>query len=141
MGSTTHINRYMITKISNKMGFTLLELIVVLSLLAILAAVSVPKFIDLSANAEQKALRSGVAELNGREIMVWLNIKNSQIGWVDDATVFSQVDADLGLNYHWSPRAEIDGGKLHYKNQMVKLKRIPSTAASAARWEIIFSSS
>lgn len=130
-----------ISKISDRNGFTLLELIVVLSLLAILAAVSVPKFIDLSANAEQKALRSGVAELNGREIMVWLNIKNSQIGWVDDATVFSQVDADLGLNYHWSPRAEIDGGKLHYKNQMVKLKRIPSTAASAARWEIIFSSS
>ena len=141
MGANTHINRYMITKISNKMGFTLLELIVVLALLAILAAVSVPKFIDLSANAEQKALRTGVAELNGRENLVWLNIKNSQIGWVDDTAIFSQIDTNLGHNYHWSPRAEIDGGKLHFKDQMVKLKRIPSTAVSAARWEIIFSSS
>jgi prepilin-type N-terminal cleavage/methylation domain-containing protein len=135
------INKNMIPKVSDKKGFTLLELIVVLALLAILAAVSVPKFIDLSANAEQKALRSGIAELNGRENLVWLNIKNSQIGWVDDAAVFSQIDTDLGPNYHWSPRAEIDGGKLHFKDQMVKLKRIPSTWASAASWEIIFSSS
>ena len=128
-------------KVSDKSGFTLLELIVVLALLAILAAVSVPKFIDLSANAEQKALRTGVAELNGRENLIWLNIKNSQLGWVDDDAVFSQVDKDLGPDYHWSPRTEIDGGKLHFKDQMVKLKRIPSTAASSARWEIIFSSS
>ena len=131
----------MISLICDRNGFTLLELIVVLALLAILAGVSVPKFIDLSANAEQKALRSGVAELNGREILVWSNIKNSQIGWFDDDNVFSQIDTDLGPNYHWSPRAKIDGGKLHFKNQMIKLKRIPSTAASAARWEIIFSSS
>jgi prepilin-type N-terminal cleavage/methylation domain-containing protein len=141
MGANTQIKRNMISKVSDKRGFTLLELIVVLALLAILAAVSAPKFIDLSANAEQKALRSGVAELNGRENLVWLNIKNSQIGWVDDAAVFLQIDTDLGANYHWSPRAEIDGGKLHFKDQMVKLKRIPSTVTSAARWEIIFSSS
>ena len=141
MGANTQIKRNMISKVSDKRGFTLLELIVVLALLAILAAVSVPKFIDLSANAEQKALRSGIAELNGRENLVWLNIKNSQIGWVDDTAVFSQIDTDLGPNYHWSPSAEIDGGKLHFKDQMVKLKRIPSTGASAARWEIIFSSS
>ena len=141
MAINTKINKNMIFKISHSKGFTLLELIVVLALLAILAAVSAPKFIDLSTNAEQKALRSGVAELNGRENLVWLNIKNSQIGWVDDTAVFSQIDTDLGANYHWSPRAEIDGGKLHFKDQMVKLKRIHSTGASAARWEIIFSSS
>jgi len=141
MAINTKINKNMISKISHSKGFTLLELIVVLALLAILAAVSAPKFIDLSTNAEQKALRSGVAELNGRENLVWLNIKNSQIGWVDDTAVFSQINTDLGPNYHWSPRAEIDSGKLHFKDQMVKLKRIPSTAVSAARWEIIFSSS
>jgi prepilin-type N-terminal cleavage/methylation domain-containing protein len=141
MAINTKINKNMISKISHSKGFTLLELIVVLALLAILAAVSAPKFIDLSTNAEQKALRSGVAELNGRENLVWLNIKNSQIGWVDDTAVFSQIDTDLGANYHWSPRAEIDGGKLHFKDQMVKLKRIPSTGASPASWEIIFSSS
>ena len=70
-----------------------------------------------------------------------LLFSSSQLGWVDAAAVFSQVDTVLGPDYHWSPQAEIDGGNLHFKDQMVKLKRIPSTAASAARWEIIFSSS
>jgi len=135
------IDKNMISKVSDGRGFTLLELIVVLALLAILASVSVPKFIDLSVNAAQKALQAGVAELNVRENLVWLNIKNSQIGWADDAAVFSQIDTDLGPNYHWSPTAEINGGILHFKDQMIKLKRIPSTAASAARWQIIFSSS
>jgi len=135
------IDKNMICKVSDGRGFTLLELIVVLALLAILASVSVPKFIDLSANAAQKALQAGVAELNVRENLVWLNIKNSQIGWADDAGVFAQIDTDLGQNFHWSPTAEINGGILHFKDQMIKLKRIPSTAASAARWQIIFSSS
>jgi len=135
------IDKNMISKVSDGRGFTLLELIVVLALLAILASVSVPKFIDLSANAGQKALQAAVAELNGRENRLWLNIKNSQIGWVDDVSVFSQIDTDLGPNYHWSPTAEIGGGMLHFKDQMIKLKRIASTATSAARWEVIFSSS
>jgi prepilin-type N-terminal cleavage/methylation domain-containing protein len=135
------IDKNMISKVSDGRGFTLIELIVVLALLAMLASVSVPKFIDLSAKAGQKALQAGVAELNVRENLAWLNIKNSQIGWVDDVSVFSQIDTDLGPNYHWSPIAEIDGGMLHFKDQMIKLKRIPSTAASTARWQIIFSSS
>jgi len=135
------IDKNMISKVSDNRGFTLLELIVILALLAILASVSAPKFIDLSANAAQKALQAGVAELNGRENLLWLNLKNSGIGWADDAAVFAQIDTDLGPNYHWSPTAEIDGGILHFKDQMIKLKRIPSTAASAARWQIIFSSS
>jgi hypothetical protein len=61
--------------------------------------------------------------------------------WLDDATLFSRIDTDLGADYHWSPKAKIDGGKLHFKHQMVKLKRSPSTVTSFGKWEIIFSSS
>ena len=125
----------------DKKGFTLVELIAVMAILAILASLSVPLFIDLSASAIQKALRAAVEELNSRERMVWLNIKNSQSRWINDVTLFYQVDTDLGVSYHWSPKAKIDGGKLHFKEQMIKLKRIPSTAISAGRWKIIFSSS
>ena len=61
------IDKSMISKVSDGRGFTLIELIVVLALLAMLASVSVPKFIDLSVNTAQKALQAGVAELNSRE--------------------------------------------------------------------------
>lgn len=135
------ISKRIISKVSDGKGFTLLELIVVLAILAMLAAVSVPRFIDLGANAGQKALRVAVAELNGRERMVWLNMRNSGIEWVDDTTIFSQIDTDLGPDYHWSPTAKIDGGKLHFKDQMIKIKRIASTDTSPGKWEIIFSSS
>lgn len=130
-----------ISKVAEGKGFTLLEMIAVLAILAVLAAVSIPRFMDLDANAGQQALRVAVAELNGRERMVWLNIRSSRIGWIDDATTFSQINTDLGPGYHWSPKAKIDGGKLHFKAQMIKLKRIASTDTSAGKWEIIFSSS
>ena len=135
------INKKLISKVYDGKGFTLLELIAVMAILAILASLSVPKFIDLSARAGQKALRAAVEELNSRERMVWLNIKNSQSMWIDDSAHFSQVETDLGAGYHWSPKAKIDGGKLHFKDQMIKLKRIPSMATSVEKWEIIFSSS
>ena len=135
------INKKLISKVYDGKGFTLLELIAVMAILAILASLSVPRFIDIGANAGQKAFRAAVEELNSRERMVWLNIKNSQSIWIDDAALFSQIDTDLGAGYHWSPKAKIDGGKLHFKDQMIKLKRIPSKATLAGKWEIIFSSS
>ena len=43
-----------------QLGFTMIELVVVMVLLGILAAVAVPKFVDLSGQAEQSAA-DGVA--------------------------------------------------------------------------------
>ena len=138
----TDINKNPISKVyDGKKGYTLLELIAVVAILAILASLSVPKFIDLNASSGQKALRAAVEELNSRERMVWLNIKNSHSMWINDTIIFSQINTDLGVGYHWSPEAKIDGGKLHFKDQMIKLKRVSSTATSAGKWEIIFWSS
>lgn len=134
------INKNTISINTNQSGFTLVEIIAVLIILAILASLSVPKFIDLGANASQAALKSAINELNGREQLVWAQIKTSQIGWADDETLFSQIDSDLGTDYKWSPKANIDGGILHFKDQMIKLQRIPSTETAAGRWKIIFSS-
>jgi prepilin-type N-terminal cleavage/methylation domain-containing protein len=50
----------------NEKGFTLVEVIAVLVILGILAAVAVPKFFDMQATARTKALEGALGELNGQ---------------------------------------------------------------------------
>ena len=99
-------------------GHTLLEIIVVLVILSILASFAVPRMIDVEKNATQKVIQAIIPELNSREILVWPKIKSSNIGWIDDETLFAQIDYDLGQNYRWKSNAEIDG-----ENYISKAKR------------------
>ena len=66
-------------------GLTLVEFIVVLIILGILAALVVPRYVDLEAGSKQKAIDIAIGELNGREGLTWANHKVSVSGYVDDA--------------------------------------------------------
>lgn len=116
-------------------GFTLVEIIAVLSIIAVLAALAIPRFIEVDSSASRQALVSSVAELNRRESLTWSQIKLSPTGWIDDAGVFSQVETNLGPDYSWSPSAAVSGGGLRFKQQMLHLERQPSLPTSAGRWK------
>lgn len=116
-------------------GFTLVEIIAVLVILSLLAALTIPRFINLDQSASRQAIGSGVAQLNSREVMAWSNVKLSDIGWIDDTQVFSQLNTNLGRDYRWNPSATINGGGLYFRDLSTGLNRLPSTATSAGRWE------
>ncbi len=53
-------------RLQNEKGFTLVEIIAVLILLGILAAVAVPRYMDLTAQARNSAAQAAIAEIKGR---------------------------------------------------------------------------
>jgi len=126
--------------IKNGQGFTLIEIMAVLVIMGVMASVAVSKINDISGTADMRALDTGIAELNAREMLSWTNAKFAPGGWSGnggDTFVWTTMvmNTDLGFEYSWPAGPDrLAGGTLSFGSQSIPLNRAVSTNIAAARW-------
>ena len=127
--------------LKNKQGFTLIEIMAVLVIMGVMASVAVSKINDISGTADLRALDTGIAELNAREMLYWTNAKFAPGGWIGNGgdnsvwTTMMVMNTDLGSEYSWLPDPpNATGATLSFGSQSILLNRAVSTNIAAARW-------
>jgi hypothetical protein len=114
-------------------------------ILGLLAAVAVPRYMDLETSATTRAIDAAVSELNGREALIWSQVKTTATSYMrttGDNDVWGMMLNDptksyphLGAYYNWVALPDQDGGSLTFKGGSVfTLSRRSSTIAVPGHW-------
>ena len=114
-----------------QMGFTLIEIVMVLVLLGILSAIAVPKYFDLRDQAEQKAMAATAAEYQARLNAGFADalLKNAVCSDARTAGIkeANKINADAGATYTVTPLKD-DGTVKKTEADNLEVKRAADTA-------------
>ncbi|WP_459922324.1 type II secretion system protein [Desulfatiferula olefinivorans] len=132
------MNRCRYDRLVGPQGFTLLEVLFVLVIVAFLTVITLERWDELVEEHRIRAVSACVAELNARETMVWAQTLVSTGHWPGDEFLFSKLDNDLGRDFHWAKSGPlIQGGRIVFQGHIaVALERLPSTAQTPGRWRV-----
>ncbi|MGD9173045.1 MAG: type II secretion system protein [Desulfobacterales bacterium] len=120
----------------NQRGFTLIELVSVMIIMGVIASVSIQKLDIVSDTANERALITGIKELNVRESLVWSNMKISDDGYSNDEDLWNLMQTDMaGYTWGTGEPIRVGGGTLSFKTASRSLTRHVSTDSSAGRWD------
>jgi len=122
-------------QLSDKRGFTLLELMAVMVILGVIVSVGIKRTMLVDETSRKRALTIGVKELNIREQLVWIDLKLSDIGYANDANLFSKVDLFLGAEYSWKSAPKVTGGVMIFDGTELSLARQISTSKKPGEWK------